>query len=43
MKRIIIAVLVATGALVSATSFAATASNTQGESTLNDSFHYPSY
>jgi hypothetical protein len=43
MKRIIVAVLVAAGALVSATSFAATAGTTQGESTLNDSFHYPAY
>lgn len=41
MKRIIVAVLVAAGSLVSAASFAATDS-AQG-STLNDSFHYPAY
>jgi hypothetical protein len=42
MKRIIIAVLLATGSLVSASSFAAAPNTTQGE-TLNDSFHYPAY
>jgi hypothetical protein len=43
MKRIIIAVLLATGTLVSASSFAAAPNTPQSDSTLNDSFHYPAY
>jgi hypothetical protein len=43
MKRILLAVLVATGTLISASSFAATAAHVDGQTTLNDTFQYPSY
>jgi Spy/CpxP family protein refolding chaperone len=43
MKRILLAVLVAAGALMSASSFAATAAHVDGQTTLNDTFQYPSY